>query len=112
MAQTRYCVNQYSNTNTCSAFEIQQYNRDVDAYNTRLQGFSREREAYIQQLQSYLDRANEFTRCEAREMNGSGYQALAFRARGNRPLRHYPALFWIPQLPTHGVAPASSPPTP
>lgn len=48
-----YCINTFSNTHTCSQWEI-------DSYKSALQQYKYDVEDYIRKLQNYVDEANDF----------------------------------------------------
>ena len=66
---TPYCVNKFSNTHTCSDWEISNYNRAVDQYNDELIRYQRERQAYINKLVDYANEAQEYSICEINSLD-------------------------------------------
>lgn len=66
---TPYCVNKFSNTHTCSDWEISTYNRAVDQYNDELIRYRRERQVYINKLVDYANEAQEYSICEINSLD-------------------------------------------
>lgn len=65
---TPYCVNTYSNTHTCSDWEIRNYNNAIENYNRELKSYQREVKDYIRKLESYVDDAIEYANCEIKSL--------------------------------------------
>ncbi len=59
-----YCINEYSNTHTCSDWEIRSYNSDIDRYNDDLRRYRVDVDSYVRQLQDYVDGAVDYAKCE------------------------------------------------
>ena len=57
-----YCVNEYTNTHTCSDWEIDNYYSDLESYNDEVQ-------SYIRQLNDYIDEAVEYAKCEVKSLD-------------------------------------------
>ena len=58
---TPYCVNTFSNTHTCSDWEINSYNND-------LRNYQNEVEYFVNDLNSYLNQAQDYVNCEIRNL--------------------------------------------
>jgi hypothetical protein len=56
-----YCVNEYTNTHTCSDWEIDNYYSDLESYSYDVQ-------SYIRQLNDYIDEAVEYAQCEVNSL--------------------------------------------
>jgi hypothetical protein len=59
-----YCVNKFANTNTCSSFEIDSYNREVDEYNRDVANYRSAAKQYIDELNRYVTAASRYAQCE------------------------------------------------
>ena len=59
---TPACVNEFSRTHTCSAFELNSYNDDIERYN-------RDVNSYIRDLQRYVDDAFKYAECEINSLD-------------------------------------------
>ena len=57
-----WCVNEWTNTHTCSDWEIDNYNYEVQNYNYEVQN-------YIYELQNYLYEAEDYVNCEINSLN-------------------------------------------
>ena len=57
-----YCVNEWNNTHTCDAWEI-------DSYNNALENYKRELEDFVSDLKDYLRGAQDYVNCEIRNLN-------------------------------------------
>ena len=56
-----WCVNEFTNTHTCSDWEIDSYYDDIETYNNNVEDF-------IRQLNNYVEEATEYARCRVREL--------------------------------------------
>ena len=56
-----YCVNEYTNTHTCSDWELDNYYSELESYNYDVQ-------SYIRQLNEYIDEAVEYAQCEVNSL--------------------------------------------
>lgn len=56
-----WCVNEFTNTHTCSEWEIDGYYDDIETYNNDV-------EEFIRQLNNYVDEATEYACCRVREL--------------------------------------------
>ena len=57
-----WCVDEWTNTHTCSDWEIDNYNYEVQNYNYDVQN-------YIYELQNYLYEAEDYVNCEINSLN-------------------------------------------
>ena len=57
-----WCVDEWTNTHTCSDWEIDNYNYEVQNYNSAVQN-------YIYDLQNYLYEAEDYVNCEINSLN-------------------------------------------
>ena len=57
-----WCVDEWTNTHTCSDWEIDNYNYEVQNYNYEVQN-------YIYELQNYLYEAEDYVNCEINSLN-------------------------------------------
>ena len=57
-----WCVDEWTNTHTCSDLEIDNYNYSVQNYNYEVQN-------YIYELQNYLYEAEDYVNCEINSLN-------------------------------------------
>ena len=57
-----WCVDEWTNTHTCSDWEIDNYNYSVQNYNYEVQN-------YIYELQNYLYEAEDYVNCEINSLN-------------------------------------------
>ena len=57
-----WCVDEWTNTHTCSDWEIDNYNYEVQNYNYEVQ-------SYIYELQNYLYEAEDYVNCEINSLN-------------------------------------------
>ncbi|HQZ13799.1 MAG TPA: hypothetical protein PK286_13035 [Devosia sp.] len=63
-----YCINSYTNTHTCSDWEVSSYNSDIDRYNDALRQYQWDVDRYVDELKSYIDEAVEYAECEIRAL--------------------------------------------
>lgn len=63
-----FCINEFSNTHTCSEWEIDSYNRDVDLYNSQLRSYQMAVSRYIDELNDYVREAVEYAECEVADL--------------------------------------------
>ena len=59
-----YCINEYSRTNSCDQFTIDNYNSEVETYNSALRSYRSSVELYVSELNSYLRKAKVYADCE------------------------------------------------
>lgn len=64
-----YCINQFTNTHTCSDWEISSHNQAVDQYNDQLTNYRRERETYVNKLVDFANEAEEYAVCEIESLD-------------------------------------------
>ena len=64
-----YCANSYTGKNTCSDWEIRNYNDSVERYNNAIERYKSERRDYIEALKRYLNDADKYALCEARSLD-------------------------------------------
>ena len=57
-----WCVNEWTNTHTCSEWEINSYNNEIQNYNYDVQN-------YVYDLQNYLYEAEDYVNCEINSLN-------------------------------------------
>ena len=56
-----FCINEFSNTHTCSDYEI-------DSYNNSLRNYKNDVERFVDNLQDYLRDAQDYVNCEIRNI--------------------------------------------
>ena len=56
-----YCIHEFSNTHTCSDYEI-------DSYNNALRNYKNDVERFVDNLQDYLRDAQDYVNCEIRNI--------------------------------------------
>jgi len=64
-----FCINEFSNTHTCSDWEIRNYNSEVELYNSQIRSYQSSVNSYISDLNTYLRKAKEFAECEIRNLD-------------------------------------------
>ena len=57
-----WCVDEWTNTHTCSSWEIDNHNYEFQNYNYEVQN-------YIYELQNYLYEAEDYVNCEINSLN-------------------------------------------
>lgn len=63
-----FCYNEYSNTHTCSDWEIDSYNSEVESFNRKMRQYQSEVEDYIQSLSNYVEEVVSYAKCEANDI--------------------------------------------
>jgi hypothetical protein len=63
-----FCYNEYSNTHTCSDWEIDSYNNEVETFNRRMRQYQSDVEDYIRSLTNYVEEVVSYAKCEARDI--------------------------------------------
>lgn len=63
-----YCVNTYSNTHTCSEWEIDSYNSALEQYKYDVEEYIRKLKNYINEANNFVNEAVHYAKCEIRNL--------------------------------------------
>ncbi len=65
---TPFCINKFSNSHTCSEWEIDSYNREVESYNSQLRTYQWAVDSYVDDLNTYVDDAVTYAKWEISDL--------------------------------------------
>ena len=66
---TPYCVNTFSNTHTCSQWEIDSYNSDLEKYRYDIEDYIRKLKNYVSEASSFVNETVSYANCEIRNLD-------------------------------------------
>lgn len=66
---TPYCVNTFTNTHTCSDWEIDSYNREVERYNSEIEDYVFKLQQYVNEAIEFANAADAYARCEINNLD-------------------------------------------
>jgi hypothetical protein len=64
-----YCVNSFSNTHTCSQYEIDSYNRDLEQYRSDIEDYIRKLKNYVSDAGDFASETVDYANCEIGNLN-------------------------------------------